>query len=61
MNVALNPFVRCTFDEEACALRLILKESTEPANVLVGQQPSEVVIYVLKVGFHSGVDIDMVC
>jgi hypothetical protein len=49
VNIGLNPLVRCTFDEEAFALRLILKEPVDQPNVPLEQRSSEVVIYVIKV------------
>jgi hypothetical protein len=49
MNIALSPLVRCIFDEEALALRLIHKEPIVQENMPAGQKPTEVVIYVLKV------------
>ena len=49
MNVRLNPLVRCSFDEESFALRVIAKEPVERANTPVEQWPQEVVIYVMKV------------
>jgi len=50
MNVRLHPLVRCTYDLEGNALRLILKEPVEQANVPPEQWTQELVVYALKAG-----------
>jgi len=50
LNVRLHPLVRCTYDTEAKALRLILKEPVEQENVPPEQWPQELVVYALKAG-----------
>lgn len=50
MNVRLHPLVRCTYDPEGNALRLILKEPVEQENVPPEQWTQELVVYALKAG-----------
>lgn len=45
MNVKLNSTVRCTYEKEENALRLVLKEPTSTSE----GAPLEVVVYALKV------------
>lgn len=53
MSVRLRPVVRCMYDEEQSALRIILKEaitSDQAGIVSDGSQPTETVVYALKRG-----------
>jgi len=57
MNIKISPIVRCTYEAEENALRLVLKEPIAPHDPAAANSsdPSalEIVVYALKVSIRS--------
>lgn len=49
MSVRLQPAVRCTFDENECVLRVVLKEAQERGDAFSDLRKEDIVVYALKV------------
>lgn len=53
MSVRLQPAVRCTFDENECVLRVVLKEAQERGDASSDLRKEDIVVYALKVCAYS--------